>query len=447
MVEDGVNGLIVEPGDVDGAHRRDRALLRRRRARRAPARGAPRRRSRGYAPEQVYGRLERILVRRRARMKPRVLFVGAGRATGCRSPRASRASGTRSRSGSTCAVLADARRPARDDRASELVPPPPSSTGRSSTRRCRRASRRELRELPARRRRRAEPVRGGAVVVARALARSPAKLVVEVHGDWRTATRLYGSRAAARCSARSPTRSRGWARPPRRRRADRLAVHDAGSSRELAVEPVGEFPTYIGPRRVPRAPPGPLPERAARALRRRARALQERRRCSRPPGAWSAERAAGGAAAPRRPRARRSRWPRARRATGVEWTTAARPDGAVAAALDEARLLVLPSRSEGLRRVVDGGVLRGRAVVGGARRRHPRHRRATARNGVLVEPGDAAALADALVRMLARPRAGRAARRGGARRAPRAGSRRPEEYADNVRAVVDHVLAGNGATS
>ena len=36
---------------------------------------------------------------------------------------------------------------------------------------------------------------GAATLVARRLARVPARVVVEVHGDWRTSTRLYGSEA------------------------------------------------------------------------------------------------------------------------------------------------------------------------------------------------------------------------------------------------------------
>ena len=34
-----------------------------------------------------------------------------------------------------------------------------------------------------------------AVLLARRIARAPARVVVEVHGDWRTSTRLYGSQS------------------------------------------------------------------------------------------------------------------------------------------------------------------------------------------------------------------------------------------------------------
>ena len=36
---------------------------------------------------------------------------------------------------------------------------------------------------------------GAAALLARRIARVPARVVVEVHGDWRTSTRLYGSPA------------------------------------------------------------------------------------------------------------------------------------------------------------------------------------------------------------------------------------------------------------
>ena len=90
-------------------------------------------------------------------------------------------------------------------------------------------------------------------------------------------------------------------------------------------------------------------------------------------------------------------------------------------------MLVLPSRSEGLGRVVIEAFCRGRAVVGSRVGGIPdlvdgrRHR-------LLVPPGDASALADALVRVLTEP--GLAARLGsGARAAAEPWLATPEEYA------------------
>ena len=102
VLSDGVNGLVVEPGDARRARRRDRALLRARTASPSALRAAAAPSVADYAPDRVYGRLEQILDLGRADdsegavRRPR-------RASGCRSTRASRASGTRSPSDSTCA--------------------------------------------------------------------------------------------------------------------------------------------------------------------------------------------------------------------------------------------------------------------------------------------------------------------------------------------------------
>ena len=71
----------------------------------------------------------------------------------------------------------------------------------------------------------------------------------------------------------------------------------------------------------------------------------------------------------------------------------------VARALDDSTLLVLPSRSEGLGRVVVEAMSRGRAVVA-TRVGGPVELVDDGRTGLLVPPGDTRALADALVRVL-----------------------------------------------
>ena len=111
-------------------------------------------------------------------------------------------------------------------------------------------------------------------------------------------------------------------------------------------------------------------------------------------------------------------------------------DAEVAQALDAATVLVLPSRSEGLGRVVIEAFCRGRGVVG------------TRVGGIpdLVEEADgpsrrprgAPALAAALVRVLSdralAERLGTAARR-----AVEPWLATPEEYARRIRALVDEV--------
>ena len=87
----------------------------------------------------------------------------------------------------------------------------------------------------------------------------------------------------------------------------------------------------------------------------------------------------------------------ARRAS-VRWDRHLAP-AEVAAALDAATVLVLPSRSEGMGRVLVEAFCRGRGVVA-TRVGGIRDLVEDGENGLLVEPGSTRALADALVRVL-----------------------------------------------
>jgi glycosyltransferase involved in cell wall biosynthesis len=118
------------------------------------------------------------------------------------------------------------------------------------------------------------------------------------------------------------------------------------------------------------------------------------------------------------------------------WSQRLRTDEVVAA-LDAATLLVLPSRSEGMGRVVVEALLRGRPVVasrvGGIPDLVP-----DGQNGLLVEPEDTEALAGALVRLLSdRGEAERLAARA------RASAERfvvsPDDWAEAVRGLVERV--------
>jgi glycosyltransferase involved in cell wall biosynthesis len=111
---------------------------------------------------------------------------------------------------------------------------------------------------------------------------------------------------------------------------------------------------------------------------------------------------------------------------------------AVARAMDAAWLVCLPSRSEGLPRVALEGACRGRAIVGGNRAGIPDvvH---DGRNGLLVDPDDPGAIADALVRILSDR--GEAERLGAAARAT--GEEwvvTPDAYAGRVEQLVRSVL-------
>jgi glycosyltransferase involved in cell wall biosynthesis len=108
--------------------------------------------------------------------------------------------------------------------------------------------------------------------------------------------------------------------------------------------------------------------------------------------------------------------------------------------MDDAWLVCLPSRSEGLPRVALEAACRGRAIVGGNRAGIPDVVRDD-ENGLLVDPDDADALAAALVRILGDK--SRAARLGAAARSTgEEWGITPGEYAAKVRALVDAVLAG-----
>jgi glycosyltransferase involved in cell wall biosynthesis len=122
---------------------------------------------------------------------------------------------------------------------------------------------------------------------------------------------------------------------------------------------------------------------------------------------------------------------------GVRWDRRLEP-AELAAALDDARVLLLPSPSEGLGRVVIEAFLRGRAVVGTQSGGIPDIVE-NERSGLLVEPGDVQGLANAVERALVEP--GLAERLGEA--AHEASGRwlsTPDEYADRVLAVVERVL-------
>ena len=268
------------------------------------------------------------------------------------------------------------------------------------------------------------PYDGAAALLARRLARVPARVIVEVHGDWRTSTRLYGS------SSRRVLGGLGDAvAAAALRRADAVRTvspFTAGLVRELGVEPAADFPAYMDLEPFV-VPPQPLPEQPGRALRRRPRGVQERRR---PRGGLAARGAApSGRVAPLVGKGTRTDVVEALvRDCGARWDREL-SSGEVAAAMDAAWVLVLPSRSEGMGRVLVEAFCRGRGVVGTRAGSIP-DLVADEESGLLVAPDDPSALADALVRVLSdralAERLGGRARRGGAVAADAGGVRAPD---------------------
>jgi glycosyltransferase involved in cell wall biosynthesis len=225
-----------------------------------------------------------------------------------------------------------------------------------------------------------------------------AKLLIQLHGDWRTAPRLYGSpvrRLYARLS--------DWAAEFALRQASGVrALSEFTES--LALEatgrrPLSVFPGYIDLESFTREPPRPLPDRPSIAW---IGVLQRTKDPRLLADAWRRVAARTTAArlvvvgeGPQRAVVDRLVTDFPTRVTSVPSLTP--PE--VAKLLDDSTALVVSSESEGLPRVIMEAFTRGRPVVATAVGGVPDLVQ-TGRNGVLVPPGDVEELADALVRTL-----------------------------------------------
>ena len=214
-------------------------------------------------------------------------------------------------------------------------------------------------------------------------------------------TRLYGSPLAARLRPARATRSRG----SRVRRADAVRtisrLHER--ARPLAGRRAGRrLPGLHGSRSVSRDGAGAAAGAAASRSSSACSSATRRSTCSPRRGGWPRPRVPGAELRDRRPRdaerRRRAAGRRLRRAVST-WTPALADGRGRAARSTRRRVLVLPSRSEGLRARRRRGLLPRRGVVGSRVGGIP-DLVADGVTGVLVPPGDAGALADALVRVL-----------------------------------------------
>jgi glycosyltransferase involved in cell wall biosynthesis len=277
---------------------------------------------------------------------------------------------------------------------------------------------------------------GAAAMLGRTLARSPARVVVDVHGDWRTATRLYGSPLRR---VLAPVGDRISLAAIRRADAVRsVSGYTLELVRAAGREPDDVFPAFMDLDVFLAEPPAPLPERPQALF---VGVLEHYKGIEELAAAWRL-------AAPRVPAARLLIVGSGSRAHVIErlvaelpdqtsWTRTLTPEE-VAAALDGSTVLVLPSRSEGMGRVVVEARCRGRAVVGTRVGGIPDLIR-DGEQGLLVEPRDPVALADAIVRVLANrelaTRLGSAARRNVEELAET-----PEKYAARLRSLVERTL-------
>lgn len=284
------------------------------------------------------------------------------------------------------------------------------------------------------------PYTGAAALLGRALAGGPRpRVVIEVHGDWRTATRLYGS---PRRVVLAPVAD--WVSSLVVRRGDAVRAL-SGFTERLAEEVRGmpvtaSFPTYTALSAFTAKPPQPLPERPTLIF----------------VGMFEAYKNVDGLASAWHDVARRvpeaalvlvgrgSREAVAEELVAaypgrVEWHPELSPER-VADELDGSTVLVLPSFNEGLGRVLIEALARGRGIVasrGGGIVDVVRD----GVEGLLVEQGNTRALADALVQVLTDHEL--AERLGASARERYADwHTTPAEYAARMRDLVDLTVRG-----
>ncbi|MEI8105440.1 MAG: glycosyltransferase family 4 protein [Actinomycetes bacterium] len=269
------------------------------------------------------------------------------------------------------------------------------------------------------------------------LARVRAKLIVEVHGDWRTATRMYGSPLRRALSPVADAIALWGLRHADAVRS--ISPYTSALVREQGLEPIAEFATYSDLGRFLDSPTVPLPEQPAALF---IGVLERYKNVDGLANAWRA-------AAPRVPDATlrlvgRGTQPEIptqllRDVPGqTEWVERLTPEE-VATALDAATCLVLPSRSEGLGRVLIEAFLRGRPAIGMAVG-GIRDVIEDGVNGLLVSSD--AELAEALVRVLSdRELAARLAE--GAAASAARWYATPDDFADNLAGVVRRTLSAS----
>jgi len=266
-----------------------------------------------------------------------------------------------------------------------------------------------------------------------ALARTGAKLVVEVHGDWRSATRLYGSRFRRGLSPVADAVA-AWGL----RRADRVRTLSPFTTelvRSAGVEPGDAFPAFVDLDTFRETDPAPLPEHTeflfvgvlerykfvdglVEAWRAVAREVPGTSLRIVGDGSGRALVAALVAELPERTR----------------WDRRLAPED-VRAALDDAAVLLLPSRSEGLPRIAIEALSRGRPVIG-ARVGGIPDIVEDGVSGLVIEPESVDALAAAMLRV-AQDRSLVEALAAGASRAADRWHLEPSEYAARLRALVE----------
>lgn len=274
-----------------------------------------------------------------------------------------------------------------------------------------------------------------AAVAARTLARVETTVIADIHGDWRAPTRLYGSRLR---TTLNPVADRVALTGLRHADGIRtITGYTTSLVRELGLEPADEFPAYMDFDSFLQTAPQPLPERPQALF---VGVLERYKNVDGLADAWRL-------AAPRVPDAKLRIVGAGALRPVVEqllrdvpeqtsWDERL-PQPEVARALDGSTALVLPSRSEGMGRVIVESFCRARPLVATRVGGIP-DLVEDGRNGLLVEPGDTSALADAIVRVLSD---GELAERlsAGAHASAAFWTSSPEEFAARVRALVERM--------
>jgi glycosyltransferase involved in cell wall biosynthesis len=272
-------------------------------------------------------------------------------------------------------------------------------------------------------------------ILGRKLARVSTRVIADIHGDPAAPARLYGSPARKVFAPVADALARYGLR-----RADgvrTISAYTSGLVRREGAVPTAEFAAFMDLEPFLERAPVPLPERPVALF---VGVLERYKAVDVLADAWRL-------ASARVPNATLHLVGRGTLSDVVRKLVAEFPGRTswdeqlttsdVARALDGATVLVLPSRSEGLGRIVVEAFCRGRGVIGsriGGILDIVEH----GTTGILVPAGDAAALADALVRVLSddtlAERLGAAAHT-----AVRPWVATPEAYARRIRELVDEV--------
>ena len=274
-------------------------------------------------------------------------------------------------------------------------------------------------------------------ILGRTLARVPTRVIADIHGDPAAPTRLYGSPLRKALAPVADAFARYGLRKSDGVRT--ISAYTSSLVRGAGVEPTAEFAAFMDLEPFVEAPPAAFPERPVALF---VGVLERYKAVDVLAEAWRL-------AAPRVPDATlhivgRGTMSDVPRRLVIDLPAQTRrterlSTAEVARALDESTVLVLPSRSEGLGRVIVEAFCRGRGVVASRVGGIP-DLVEDGVTGVLVLPDDPAALAEALVDVLSD---GSTAERLGsaAHAAVQPWLATPEEYARRIRELVDDVTS------